>query len=180
MMKYARERAEKYNLDIKFQIMDCHELEYDDDMFDLVISRNVTHALRHHYIVYNQWKRVLKPNGILLIFDANWHLTRPGGPFYEESKKRHIECLEKYGVDFSGHRKKPDDIRKKTQSELEEESMWNHILKDKFRPDWDVGLLEGIGFKEVTYERNIIEKLWDDKEKLIYGNTPMFMIKAIK
>lgn len=178
MMEYARARAKEHNLNITYEIMDCHELEYPDDSFDLIISRNVTHALRDHYTVYNQWKRVLKPDGVLLIFDANWHLTRPDGPFYEESERRRIECLKKYGDDFSGHRDKPEDIKEKTQSELEEESMWKHTLKDTYRPDWDVGLLKGIGFTEVSYDRNIIDKLWDDKEKLIYGNTPMFMIKA--
>ena len=34
----------------------------------------MTHALREHKTVYAQWLRVLKPEGILLIFDANWHL----------------------------------------------------------------------------------------------------------
>jgi hypothetical protein len=48
------------------------------------------------------------------------------------------------------------------------------------RPDYDVGILEAIGFSSVSYHRNIIERLWDEKEKLIYGTTPMFEICAVK
>ena len=42
------------------------------------------------------------------------------------------------------------------------------------------GLVEGIGYKKISCERSIIEEMWDEKEKLLYGNTPMFMIRAEK
>ena len=53
-------------------------------------------------------------------------------------------------------------------------------MGDIRRPDWDVGLLQGLGFSEVTYERDITSELWDEKEKLIYGHTPRFMLRAVK
>ncbi|MDO5829321.1 MAG: class I SAM-dependent methyltransferase [Methanocorpusculum sp.] len=184
MMNFAKKRAERYGLNIEFAIMDCHKLEYNDDTFDLIVSRNVTHALREHRIVYREWKRVLKPGGVLLIFDANWHLASPGGPEHEESNRRYVECMKTYGSDFSGNVYDGDESKlirsiKKTDAYTEEE-FWKTTLKDKRRPDWDLGLLEGIEFGKITYDRDIIEKLWDDKEKLIYGNTPMFMIRAVK
>lgn len=178
MMKYAKLRTQQTGLDIDFYIMDCHELTFADNSFDLIVSRNVTHALRKHIVVYKQWLRVLKPRGVLLIFDANWHLSRPGGQFYEESETRRRKCLEIYGDDFSGHNKSQKDGA--NVSDYTESSVWEHTLKDKFRPDWDLGLLEGLGFVELTYDRDITEKLWDDKEKLIYGHTPMFMIRGEK
>ena len=46
------------------------------------------------------------------------------------------------------------------------------------RPDYDIGVLQAVGFREIQTDRNIIEQLWDDKEKLIYGSTPMFEIAA--
>ena len=46
------------------------------------------------------------------------------------------------------------------------------------RPDYDVGVLQAVGFRKIRTDRNIIEHLWDDKEKLIYGSTPMFEIAA--
>ncbi|NLV21117.1 MAG: class I SAM-dependent methyltransferase [Syntrophomonadaceae bacterium] len=180
MVKFARLRAEQEGLSISFSVADCHELPFGDNSFDLIVSRNVTHALRDHKAVYSQWLRVLKPGGILQIFDANWHLSRPGGRFYEESRERRKKCLEIYGDDFSGRRKSSDDLDKDDESSRSEATVWEHVLKDKFRPDWDMGLLEGIGFSDVTCDRDVSEKLWDDKEKLIYGNTPMFMIRGVK
>lgn len=43
-----------------------------------------------------------------------------------------------------------------------------------------MGLLDGIGFVNISTERNIIQEMWDEKEILLYGNTPMFMIRAEK
>lgn len=47
------------------------------------------------------------------------------------------------------------------------------------RPEWDKQYLEKIGF-QVTYEKSVIDELWGEDEKLIYGATPMFMIVAEK
>ncbi len=44
----------------------------------------------------------------------------------------------------------------------------------------DVGVLQAVGFREIQTRCNIIEHLWDDKEKQIYGSTPMFEIAARK
>ena len=56
----------------------------------------------------------------------------------------------------------------------------NRMSLGNIRPDWDVALLERVGYRNIAFDRNIIEELWDDKEKLIYGATPMFMIRAVK
>ena len=181
MLEYARSRAEENGLSVNFLLMDCHHLEFEDDSFDLVISRNVTHTLRDHARVYREWKRVLRPGGVLLIFDANWHLSRYGFSEHEESVRRHIECMKIYGSDFSGNVYDGDEeaLRKRFEQYRPDESdVWDHALRDRIRPDWDVGLLQGLGYQEVCYDRDIIEELWDDKEKCIYGNTPMFMIRA--
>lgn len=48
------------------------------------------------------------------------------------------------------------------------------------RPEWDERILTGLGFTDVTYVRDITGPLWDDKEKLLFGATPMFMVAATK
>ena len=55
-----------------------------------------------------------------------------------------------------------------------------HRLGNLIRPDWDVCILQAVGFTDITFKRVITGPLWDDKEKLIYGHTPMFMIYARK
>ena len=84
MLLEAERKAATYGVHPEFRAMDCHHLEFPDNTFDLIISRNVTHALREHKTVYAQWLRVLKPEGILLIFDANWHLMKTDPAVHEE------------------------------------------------------------------------------------------------
>ena len=181
MLGYARARAEAYHVKVDFRKMDCHELEFPDETFDLIISRNLTHTLRAHRQVYREWNRVLKKGGILQIYDANWHHMLPGGREYEESGRRWRECMIRYGSDYNGN------IYDGTESSLQmqekedaETSVWNHALHDYIRPDWDIGMLLGTGYENVFTDRDVTGHLWDDKEKLLYGNTPMFMIYAGK
>lgn len=46
--------------------------------------------------------------------------------------------------------------------------------------DWDAKVLKELSFKDVLFNRDITENLWDDKEKLLYGASPMFMVVATK
>lgn len=173
MLREAREKASRYGVTPRFMEMDCHELKFEDNQFDLIVSRNVTHALRNHKQVYSEWLRVLKPGGVLLIFDANWHLPICDPKLREESIRRFQACTEKYGDAFNKYTENKDE-------HFEEEITEEHLLGDQIRPDWDMGLLQGVGFSDITCERNIIDEMWDEKEILLYGHTPMFMIRAVK
>ena len=109
----------------------------------------------------------------MLIFDANWHLTECDEKLRTESLKRREECIRLYGDAFD----KKSNLK---DTEEHERNVGSHVLGDRKRPDWDMGLLQGIGYKNISCERSIIEEMWDEKEKLLYGNTPMFMIRAEK
>jgi ubiquinone/menaquinone biosynthesis C-methylase UbiE len=171
MLRHAADTAQEYGVSPLFIQGDCHALPFVDDSFDLVISRNVTHALRDHKKVYAEWHRVLRPGGRLLIFDANWHLLHCDEALIEEFSRREEECFRLYGSGFSaGGRRESEEYKKRPP----------HRLGSALRPQWDVPLLKHAGFTDVFYEENIIEGLWDDKEKLLYGATPMFMISATK
>lgn len=175
MLEKARANVAENQVQAEILEMDCHELDFPDNTFDLIVSRNVTHALRNHKQVYSEWLRVLKPGGTLLIFDANWHLASFSDEMHAESLRRWQECIRQFGSDYNRHTD-PTDL-----SEWENADRTPHeVFGTRIRPDWDMGLLEGIGFSDITYERNIIEGLWDEKEKVLYGHTPMFMIKAQK
>ena len=175
MLEKARRNVREYGVDAGILEMDCHDLLFPDDTFDLVVSRNVTHTLRDHPQVYREWLRVLKPGGTLLIFDANWHLPLASSEMMRESLAREKRCIELFGSDFSGNT--VFDEEKALESYRNEP---RHRLGDLIRPDWDCGVLQAVGFQDITYDRDITEKLWDEKEKLIYGHTPMFMIRAKK
>ena len=174
MLRKARQNVAEYSVDARILEMDCHELSFPDDTFDLVVSRNVTHALRRHAVVYAEWLRVLKPGGTLLIFDANWHLPFSSPELFREAMEREKRCIEVYGSDFSGNTVFDE------KAEFSEKNRKPHPLGDLRRPDWDCGILLATGFRDISYDRDITGPLWDDKEKLIYGNTPMFMLRARK
>lgn len=170
MLAHARANAKANKVSPIFLEGDCHALPFADHSFDLVISRNVTHALIDHQKVYDEWYRVIRPGGKLLIFDANWHLMQTDPAIKNEFKARHERCLEIYGSDFSGDR----------DEAMENEAQTEHRLKRVLRPAEDKKWLLKSGFSSIVLEENITEALWDDKEKLLYGATPMFMISAKK
>ena len=41
-------------------------------------------------------------------------------------------------------------------------------------------LLRNMGFGDVHTEFDVTDKLWDEKERLLYGETPMFGVFATK
>jgi ubiquinone/menaquinone biosynthesis C-methylase UbiE len=174
MLEKARANTAEYGVEAQILEMDCHELAFPDNSFDLVVSRNVTHALREHVTVYREWLRVLRPSGVLLVFDANWHLPQASEEMFRESMEREKKAIEVYGSDFSGNTVFDDN------AEFAWENRKPHLLGDLMRPDWDCGILQALGYVRISYERDITGPLWDDKEKLVYGNTPMFMLRAEK
>ena len=52
-------------------MIDGSKLDFEDNTFDVVISRNLTWNLEHPDVAYREWVRVLKAGGRLLNFDAN-------------------------------------------------------------------------------------------------------------
>ncbi len=48
------------------------------------------------------------------------------------------------------------------------------------RPEWDRAALKAAGFRSIKLVTDVTESLWDEKEKLLYGETPLFSIYARK
>ena len=48
-------------------------LDFEDGLFDVVVSRNVTWNLPEPERGYAEWARVLRPGGLIINFDANWY-----------------------------------------------------------------------------------------------------------
>lgn len=174
MLKYAAENAHSQGASPKFMQMDCQKLDFKDNTFDLVLSRNVTHIFQDHRKAYAEWQRVLKPGGVLLIFDANWPLPYVEGPIRREAIYREAECFRLYGTNFSGG----DCPYEYIGSDLNPENY--RVLGDMCRPEFDVGVLTGLNYKNISFKRDVTELLWSEKEKLMYKATPLFMIRAVK
>ena len=173
MLMHAKENAESIGASPALMIGDFSALPFEDNTFDLIISRNVTHIIKNHLKVYGEWYRALKPGGVLLIFDANWHLPYVPGPVREEAIRREREGLEKYGRGFTY-----DGSYEYIDSELYPEDF--EVFGNAIRPDFDYAVLKQLPFANVSFERDVTELLWSEKEKDLYGATPLYMLRAEK
>lgn len=106
MLEKARANAAKFGVAPEFRQMDCHELPFPDQSFDLIVSRNVTWTLREPAEVYRQWQRILRPGGRLLIFDANWHLHHYDEELKKEVERKEKECIRIYGSTYTDDKPK--------------------------------------------------------------------------
>ncbi len=173
MLYHARENAEHFSVAPELIQGDFGDLPFEDGTFDLIISRNVTHTIRDHLKVYGEWYRVLKPGGVLLIFDANWHLPYQPGSVREEAIRRERECLDKYGSGFTY-----DGSYEYIDSGLDPEDF--KVFGNAQRPDFDCGVLKQLPFINISFDRDVTDLLWSEKEKLAYGATPLYMLRAEK
>lgn len=171
MLVHAKKNADAAGVNPVFMCGDVTTTPFNDNTFDLLICRNLTHMIEDHKKAYKEWQRILKPGGRLLIFDANWHLTTTDPELRKAYLQREDETFEKYGSNYND---------KNQRSRDKGVDVGTHRLGRAVRPAFDLPILEAAGFSQIKVQENISDYLWDEKEKLLYGLTPMFMICAEK
>ncbi len=68
MINIANLKIKKLNINnITFQVQDCYNLGYNDEMFDIIIASNLLHLLDKPEQFLNSIKRLLKKNGKLIV-----------------------------------------------------------------------------------------------------------------
>ena len=155
MLIEAEKNIAAFNCHADFFRMNAQELNFTDETFDIVISRNLTWTLPDAMQAYKEWCRVLKRGGVLMNFDSDYgdknftdNETCAKGKVADEML---IECNEiKNSLRISTHN----------------------------RPRWDVELLEKLGLK-VKSDEDIAPLVQKDK-KLDYDLVPLFGIYALK
>ena len=170
MLDTAKKNAGELCEKITFYKMDAQNLEFEDGVFDVVISRNLTWNLKDPERAYKEWCRVLKPGGKLLNFDANWY-----GYLYDEEKRQSYEEDRK-----SVESENLDDHYLCTDIDRMEKIALQMPLSAINRPSWDRKLLKENGFASVAIDTQVWQRVWSQEEKLNYHSTPMFMISAVK
>ncbi len=139
-------------------VMDAEKPDFQDSFFDAVITRNLTWNLPHPAEAYREWYRVLKPGGVLLNYDAEY---AKGFHKYDQRENcAHIDI---------------DDAL------IEECHDMYHMLSISTldRPEWDIGVLKDIGFKEVSADSSAGDRLYGVKDRF-YMPDRMFCIRAVK
>lgn len=174
MLEKAKEnlgKYTKYGLErVTLQRMDAQNLEFADETFDVVISRNLTWNLEKPEQAYKEWMRVLKPGGVLLNFDANWY-----GYLYDEEKKEAYEADRK-----KVEEQQLDDHYLCTDIDRMENIARQVPLSAMERPAWDTKVLESLGVCSIQTDSEIWKRVWSEEERLNYASTPMFLVRAEK
>lgn len=164
MLTEARNNARVARISVGFHLMDSHHLTFADESFDLILSRNVTWTLYDPAKAYSEWKRVLRPGGRFIVFDANYGMycfdKKIAGQRARDAKRYE----EKYGE--PAHPNRSEYIEKM-------------YLSDKKRPDWDKNILRELDM-DVYCEENISDEVGTERSRLAGATTPMFMVVATK
>lgn len=163
MLEEASALASERNLDIVFRQMDAQSLSYEEESFDMVISRNLTWTLPDPEKAYKEWFRVLRPGGVLLNFDANYgaHVRS------ESSQNAAVAADSPYGhIGMTG-----EMARENADITL---SMG---ISRELRPAWDQKVLSQIGFRDCCVDLDTGLRVLGD---LDLKTAPMFGICAKK
>lgn len=176
MVKYAKKNAKMLGYeDIEYLQMDAQNLEFKDETFDFIISRNVTWTLPNPEKAYREWSRVLKKDGIMLNFDGNY------GTGYIMAKEKNEEYLEIQERNNSEY----DSTMTKDMIDERNEILSNLYISKLTRPQWDINVLFKNGINKLTVDLNINDKAKifnqvNYKYNNVIGAYDMFMICAQK
>ena len=166
MLACAGRNAADLNVDPVFLKMDLNEMTFPDESFDAVVLRNVSWTLQFPAAVYTEFKRLLRPGGTLLIYDANWQLHWYDEELLQRVRERERRYAERYG-------------REERVSNGDLAYYETAPLTRIHRPEWDVKTLTDLGFS-VTVTEDIGRFVYEEWEKDLYGESPLFEICAVK
>ncbi len=170
MLKEARKNAGEHEKDITFGLMNADSLDYEDNTFDVIVNRNLTWVLQDPCKCYEEWLRVLKPGGKIIVFDANWY------HYLFDDKAR-----EAYLADREAAAKEAViDYNMGDEFYVMENIARELPMSQKPRPDWDRAKLLELGYSSVDICPDIWKSVWTKAEKINYSSTPMFRIVASK
>lgn len=157
MVQQARENCLAAGIRARFQKMNAQELDFADESFDVIVSRNLTWTLPDAMEAYREWHRVLRPEGLLCNFDSDYGKET----FTRTADQKNIHAaLSQQTLD--------------TCNEIKD-----HLLISQHRrPAWDAAFLQSLGMT-VTVETDIAPRVHQDP-LMHYDNVALFGIIAKK
>ena len=161
MIEHAEHMASVLGLRAIFQIMDAEEMDFPDESFDVLVTRNLTWTLPHIERAYREWYRLLKPGGLLINFDADYSAAL-------EVEEQH-ELPENHA-----HKLVPDYIKAENDAITMEVGAYQQP-----RPQWDVQLLVEAGFERVLVDMGVYRRIYREIDEF-FNPTPIFTIVAYK
>jgi ubiquinone/menaquinone biosynthesis C-methylase UbiE len=146
------------------------EMDFDDNVFDMVISRNVTWTLDDPAKAYSEWLRVLKPGGCFLNFDSNFLFS-----LYDEELQKQYHEDEKEAIAM-GYVPEPNDHLADGMDKV----LPNLVSAKNSRPEWDLNTLVGLECRKITLDKTAFKGMEKGYRAILDRTNRMFMIRAEK
>ena len=161
MIAEAETTAAAMGVSARFAVMDAMHTTFPDASFDVIVTRNLTWTLPDTPQAYREWRRLLRPNGVLLNFDANYG----DNVRHHRQQDSYVPATEVYG--HCG-----------ITPELERENAAITLampISRQTRPRWDMALLPRCGFARCRYDRDVGRRVLGH---LDLADAPLFLIAA--
>lgn len=160
MIEKGKLLAEEEHASCELVVMDAEQLQFADDSFDVVISRNLTWTLPHPEKAYKEWLRVLKKGGILLNFDADYGLE-------DSTDTSHLPKHHAHHLLGQSMLLENNEIKKELQ------------ISYHRRPYYDISLLAGFGVEKFHLDMGVSKRIYLEEDEF-YNPTPLFKLCVTK
>ena len=170
MLKEAQSNAGGLAECIVWKTGDAQALDVESNSFDAVVTRNVTWNLPRPDLAYKEWLRVLKPEGVLYNFDADWY-----GHLYNEEKRSSYEKDRRQTEEQN-----VEDYYSGTDIEKMEEIARQVPLSRLERPKWDIETMQKAGFLDVSCDEEVWKEVWTEEEIINNSTSPIFLLTGRK
>lgn len=171
MIERATGNFRHFGYEVPAYVGDAAHLQAEaDNSFDAVVCRDVVWTLPEPQRAYAEWFRILKPGGVLIVFDGNY--------MYQESRSLMHRLW--YALSWVLILVTERRVRQRNQ---EDRSLLNGLpFVRVLRPEADEGALKAAGFADFHIRRNYIPATALPLHYLKYGhqNINRFMIIAKK
>lgn len=154
MLREANKNLRELKLFAEFKRMNAQALDFADETFDAVVTRNLTWTLPDVKAAYREWQRVLKSGGVLMNFDSDY-----GNKNFSDDVCNEFEVTDAMLIEC-------DAIKNSL------------AISTRRRPMWDAGFLEGLSFS-VTLDEDISHVVHRDP-RCVYDSVPLFALVAFK
>lgn len=123
MLKYAKPRMAQYNGELAAQVMDVHDLSFDDNHFDQIFSSCSFCSVPDPIEGLQSLKRVLKPGGELLMFEHT------GSQFFPFNLMLNIMTALSRRFGPAMNRPTTDNVRKAGFEVIEVDNIYLDVVK---------------------------------------------------
>lgn len=154
MLFEARKNFRELKLSAEFVRMNAQALDFPDETFDAVVTRNLTWTLPDVKAAYREWRRVLKIGGVLMNFDSDY-----GEKIFSADVCNEAEVTDAMLIEC-------DAIKNAL------------TISRRRRPIWDANFLSELNFA-VTLDEDISAAVHSDP-RCVYDSVPLFAICAVK